>query len=218
MLVIGLTGGIGTGKTTAAEYLVSKGFARVDADEIGRELTADGQPMLDILDDVFGPDGEMGTGATIVRRDSGIAVLDRKALANIVFKDEDKRERFNHIVHTEMKKIIDSRIAALQSTGEKEGYSGILMDAPLLFEAEINDRCHVVILITADTDVRIGRVCERDSTTPDAVEDRIRNQMSDEEKRKYSDFIVENDGEIEELFDRLDGIVDYLLDKNDDRD
>ncbi|MGI6765651.1 MAG: dephospho-CoA kinase [Lentihominibacter sp.] len=214
MLVIGLTGGIGTGKTTAAEHLESRGFARIDADEIGRELTADGQPMLEILDDVFGPEGEMGTGAIIVRRDSGVAVLDRRTLANIVFKDENKRERFDKIVHTEMKKIIDSRIASLQSSGSEEGYSGILLDAPLLFEAEINDRCHVVILITADTDVRIGRVCDRDNTTPDEVEDRILNQMSDDEKRRYSDFVVENNGEIEELFSALDEIVDYLLDKN----
>lgn len=183
MLVIGLTGGIGTGKTTAAEHLVRRGFARIDADEIGRELTSDGEPMLEILDDVFGPEGEMGTGAIIVRRDSGVAVLDRRALANIVFKDENKRERFDNIVHTEMKKIIDSRIASLQLSGTEEGYSGILLDAPLLFEAEINDRCHVVILITADTDVRIDRVCNRDNTTPDEVEDRIMNQMSDDEKK-----------------------------------
>ncbi len=156
----------------------------------------------------------MGTGAIIVRRDSGVAVLDRRALANIVFKDENKRERFDNIVHTEMKKIIDSRIASLQLSGTEEGYSGILLDAPLLFEAEINDRCHVVILITADTDVRIDRVCNRDNTTPDEVEDRIMNQMSDDEKKRYSDFVVENNGEIEELFSALDEIVDYLLDKN----
>ncbi len=214
MLVIGLTGGIGTGKTTAAEYLVSKGFARIDADEIGRELTADGQPMLEILDHVFGPGGESGTGAVIVRRDSGVAVLDRKALANIVFKNEDKRRQFDLIVHTEMKKIIDGRIEAFQMSGENEEYSGILLDAPLLFEAKIDDRCDVVILITADMDVRIDRVCSRDNITPGEVADRIRNQMSDDEKRRYSDFVVENNGHVEELFSALDEIVDYLLDKN----
>ena len=87
--VLGLTGGIGTGKSTAAAYLKEIGFAHIDADQISRGLTSDGSPMLEILNSVFGPDGEMGIpGKHILDENRS---LDRKALASIVFVDEKKK-------------------------------------------------------------------------------------------------------------------------------
>ena len=131
MIVLGITGGIGSGKTTAAGYLRGLGFACVDADQIGRELTADGSPLLEILDREFGPDGKYGRGTAILRDSSieGIKILDRKALASVVFSDEKARARFDEIIHSRMLRIIRKQIEELR---KKENIRGILLDAPLM--------------------------------------------------------------------------------------
>lgn len=199
-MVIGLTGGIGTGKSTAAAYLSGKGFAHVDADQIARDLTADGQPVLEIIKEKFGCVSDrcsIGNGL----------VLDRKALADVVFGDPEKRKTFDAVIHKEIIAEIDRLIAEHKTLSE---YRAVLLDAPLLFEAGINDRCDVVILITADMDIRINRVVNRDGTTPDAVRARIANQMSDEEKIRYSDFIADNSGEPEHMYRQLDDIIEHL--------
>lgn len=200
MIVIGLTGGIGTGKTTAAEYLRAQGFAHVDADQIGREFTKDGQPMLKKIQEQFGcvdRSSSEGNGLT----------LNRKALAGVVFKDPEKKEQFDSLIHGEMKTEIDRQIANYR---EQKNIRGIILDAPLMFETGINDRCDVVMLITADKDVRIGRVVERDETTEEAVEDRIKSQMSDEEKEKFSDFVIDNSGEPEDMYAQIEDVLEYL--------
>ena len=199
MIVIGITGGIGTGKSTATEYLISQGFASIDADQIGRELTADGQPLLEKISEQFGcvsSDGTVGNGL----------VLDRKAMADLVFNDNEIRQRYDRLVHAEIIAQIDSRIARLRETDAR----GILLDAPLLFEAKIDDRCDAVILVTADLDVRISRVILRDGADEEKVRDRISSQMSDAEKAQRADFVVDNSGKPEEMFRQLDEIISYL--------
>ena len=199
MIVIGITGGIGTGKTTASDYLEEQGFAVIDADQIGRELTADGQPILAEIRDRFGcvtDGGAEGNGL----------VLDRKAIAELVFNNKEIKEEYDQLIHAEIIEEIDQKIEELSKTDAK----GILLDAPLLFEANINDRCDVVILITADMDERIGRVSLRDDADEEDIQDRINNQLSDDEKARSSDFIVDNSGEPEDMYRQLDDIVDYL--------
>lgn len=199
MIVIGITGGIGTGKSTAAEYLIDKGFALIDADQIGRNLTAEGEPILAEIEEKFGcvsHDGQKGNGL----------VLDRKAMADLVFRDNEVKEQFDQLMHQEIISIIDRNISEFKKTDAR----GILLDAPLLFEANINDRCDVVILITADMDERIDRVSQRDDADEEDIRDRINNQMSDEEKAKYADFVIDNSGEPEDMFAQLDDIIDYL--------
>ena len=199
MIVIGITGGIGTGKTTASDYLEEKGFAVIDADQIGRELTADGQPILTEIRDRFGcvtDGGAEGNGL----------VLDRKAMADLVFNNKEIKEEYDQLIHAEIIEEIDREIEELSKTDVK----GILLDAPLLFEANINDRCDVVILITADMDERIGRVSLRDDADEEDIQDRINNQFSDDEKARSSDFIVDNSGEPEDMYRQLDDIIDYL--------
>ena len=199
MIVIGITGGIGTGKSTATEYLIGQGFVSIDADQIGRELTADGQPLLEKISEQFGcvsNDGTIGNGL----------VLDRKAMADLVFSDSEVKEQYDQLIHAEIIELIDEKIRELKKTDAR----GILLDAPLLFEANINDRCDVVILVTADMDERIDRVSLRDDADEDEIRDRIDNQMSDEEKAEYSDFVVDNSGEPEDMYRQLDDIIDYL--------
>ena len=209
MIVLGITGGIGSGKTTAAGYLRGLGFACVDADQIGRELTAEGSPLLEILDREFGPDGKYGRGIAILRDSSieGIKILDRKALASVVFSDEKARARFDEIIHSRMLRIIRKQIEELR---KKENIRGILLDAPLMYEAGCDTMCDHVILVTAPVELRIERVMKRDGSTREDVVRRINSQMSDEEKARLADFVVDNSGDTDELCRKLDEIVEGL--------
>ena len=196
--VVGLTGGIGTGKSTAAEYLKKKGFAHIDADQIGRDITADGSPMLSVLDSIFGPTGEYGIeGFDILREDGS---LDRKALASIVFTDMNKKLKLDEV----MFKAIIAETKRLVEVYSQDDPVGILIDAPLLFEAGLDKECDLVLLIVADMDVRIHRVCARDGATEQEVRNRINSQMSDEEKISRSHVVVDNSGSLEELEKQLE--------------
>ena len=196
--VVGLTGGIGTGKSTAAEYLKKKGFAHIDADQIGRDITADGSPMLPVLDSIFGPTGEYGVeGFDILREDGS---LDRKALASIVFTDMNKKLKLDEV----MFKAIIAETKRLVEVYSQDDPVGILIDAPLLFEAGLDKECDLVLLIVADMDVRIHRVCARDGATEQEVRNRINSQMSDEEKISRSHVVVDNSGNLKELEKKLE--------------
>ena len=192
-LVIGLTGGIGTGKSTAAEYLVSKGMTHIDADAISRKITektpGEENPVLMEIGEAFAPE-------PVLREDGS---LDRKAMADIVFHDPARKKLLEGILFREIMAEINRRI------DEAEGM--ILLDVPLLFETGMDSLCDRVILITADRATRIRRVTERDGCSPEDVEARIRNQMSDEEKAAKADAVVDNSGSREDLYGQLDEII-----------
>ena len=196
--VVGLTGGIGTGKSTAAEFLKKKGFAHIDADQIGRDITADGSPMLTVLDSSFGPKGEYGIEGFAILNEDGS--LDRKALASIVFTDMERKLKLDEVMFKAIIAETDRQLSVLS----QEAPVGILIDAPLLFEAGLDNRCDIIMLIVADMDVRIHRVCTRDGATEKEVMDRINSQMSDAEKREKSNVIIDNSGSIEELEEQLE--------------
>lgn len=204
MKVIGLTGGIGTGKSTAASYLQSKGFAVIDADQIGRDMTADGSPMLERINRLFGPLGPYGrTGVEIL---SAPGKLDRKAMADLVFGDKETRDIYNEIMFGAIISTIQDRICDY----DLEGREGVIVDAPLLFESGANELCDQVILITADTEKRIERVSSRDGMSREEIVSRINSQMSDEEKSKLADFVVDNSGPVETLHAGLDEVLAHL--------
>jgi len=199
MIILGLTGGIGTGKSTAAEYLKSKGFAHIDADEISRGITADGSPMLKVLDSVFGPEGEMGLPDKSILNENGS--LDRKGLASIVFTDAKKKAKLDELMMASIIAEIDRQISDYRKGSE---HIGIILDAPLLFEAGLENRCDKVMLLVADMEVRIKRVCTRDNTTPEDVKNRIANQMNDDDKIARADIIVDNSGTLEDLIHNIE--------------
>lgn len=206
--VIGLTGGIGTGKSTAADYLKQKGFAHIDADEISRKLTEDGSDMLPVLDEIFGPGGEMGDGTQILD-DKGNLI--RKALAAVVFTDEKKKARLDEVMFARIIENIDNMIKWFAKHPDEAG-KGVLLDAPLLFEAGLDSRCDLVLVLVADTDVRIARVCCRDGATQEEVRNRINSQMSDNEKIKRSDVVIDNSEGVAELQENLDIFLREYLD------
>lgn len=195
MEVIGLTGGIGTGKSTASEYLAEKGFAIVDADKIAREVVEPGEPLLTKL--------EMAFGSKILT-DAGS--LDRKALAAIVFEDAQKRKELDRLMHGQIIRIIDERVKHFQ----REPHKGIIIDAPLLFEAGLDKKCGRTWLLVADEPVRIQRVCARDNAKPEEVTARIKSQMSDTDKKKRATLVIDNSGSRQELFSKLDRAIGML--------
>ena len=193
MRVIGLTGGIGTGKSTASEYLRKQGFSIIDADRISREIVEPGTLLLKELEKNF--------GSGIIKDDG---TLDRKALAAIVFSDKEKKSRLDGLMHGHILDEIERKISESQS-GEGRG---IIVDAPLLFETGLEKKCDQVWLITADEKLRILRVCERDGMDPEEVRARIQNQMADEEKKESAHRIVDNSGSKEALLAQLAELIE----------
>ena len=188
---IGITGGIGSGKSTVTDYLADQGYPVVDADDIARQIVRKGSPVLSQLAEALGseiltPEGE----------------LDRALTAEMVFGDPDKKQILNDIMWKAIGEVMEGEIASL----EDEGYPVIFVDAPLLFEAGVDRLCNRTILITADLELRIRRVCERDGVTEDEVRQRIASQMDDDAKRRLADYVIENDGTVEELYRKLDEI------------
>ena len=194
MEVIGLTGGIGTGKSTASDYLRKTGFAIIDADRIAREVVEPGEPLLEELEQVFGSGILMGDGS-----------LDRKGLAAIVFSDKAKRRQLDQIMHGRIIEVIRQRIS---SCSKQREYKGIIIDAPLLFETGLEKYCNRVWLLVADKAIRVERVCQRDGVTPQEVESRIDNQLDDTEKRKRADLVIDNSKDKELLIKKLNKILE----------
>ena len=196
MKIVGLTGGIGTGKSTASKYLADNGFAVIDADQIAREVVEPGQPLLEKLRETF--------GAGIIRVDGS---LDRKALAAIVFADERKRDELDRVMHGRILQVIDEQIRELQGQGVCRG---IILDAPLLFETGLEQKCDQTWLLVADTEIRIRRVCSRDGSTPQEVEARMKSQMDDREKRRRAGVVLDNSGSRRELEEKLNQVMAQL--------
>ena len=193
MKVIGITGGIGAGKSTVSGYLASLGYPVFDADEVSRGLTAAGSPVVDELAETFGEE-------ILVRK----GVLSREKLAEIVFSDPDNNRKLMQIVTMKVREAGQKWISDYR---KKEKYDIIILDIPLLFETGSEDLCDAVWFITADDEVRRRRVMERDGVTAEQVERRMRSQMPEKEKAERSDEIVDNSRGVEELHRTVDALL-----------
>ncbi len=176
-MIIGVTGGIGSGKSTVSKMLASCGYKIVDADEISREVTRKGSPALDELADRFGADIILSDGS-----------LDRKLLKERAFVSDENKAALESIV---TKRIIDI---------SKERLVGnCVYDAPTLLENDLGYLCDQIIVVTARKELRIKRVRERDHMTGKQIRAVMDKQMPDREKVKYADIVIKNNGTPEEL-------------------
>ena len=194
--MIGLTGGIGSGKSTVTAYLSEKGYAVIDADKIAREIVVPGAPALNELVSAFGRE--------ILKVDG---TLDRKKLGGIVFGDKAARERINEITHGGILKIMKERIERLAGSGYN---SIVFLDIPLLFEtdpAELTAVIEQIWVVDADDEIRVRRIMERDGVSRDDVLKIMNNQMSTAEKRKRAHVVIENSGSVGELYKKLDELI-----------
>ncbi len=187
--VIGLTGGIASGKSTALNYLRARGAAVVDADVIARQIVAVDQPAYQLIVARFGVD--------IIGADRSI---DRKALAALVFADDAARRDLEAITHPAIIAEMERQISRLQADGRAPF---IVLDVPLLFETGLQVLCDQVWLVAVERTEQIKRLCARDGISEGDAENRIDLQMPLEEKRRLADIIIDNNGSREDLEGQL---------------
>lgn len=193
MKVIGLTGGIGSGKTTVTDYLISRGFHVLDADKIAREIVLPGSEMLIQLTAVFGRDILMEDGN-----------LNRKKLGEIVFSDTEKKKTLDALMHTRILELIHERILQFREENEKKV---IFIDAPLLFETGLNNSVGEIWVIDVDDETRIKRIMARDGLNREDIEKRISSQMTREEKNSRADVILDNTGDLQLLYQQIEELL-----------
>ena len=189
---VGLTGGLGSGKSTVAALLGEHGAVIIDADVVAREVVRAGTPGFAAVvarfgPGVVGPDGE----------------LDRAALARIVFADGAALDELNAIVHP----LVGSRSAELAAAVPPGAV--VVHDIPLLAENGLADRFDTVVVVEADREIRLARLAERGLTRAEA-EARMAAQATDEQRRAIADEIVRNDGDLDSLARQVDRLWDRL--------
>jgi dephospho-CoA kinase len=179
-LLVGLTGGIATGKSTVSEILRGLGALVLDADVLAREVVAPGQPALAAIVQEFGPE--------VVRADGA---LDRKGLAAIVFADPERRRRLEAITHPAIRDRFVARLAEL----EAQGFDGLVVwDAPVMIESGGHRVMDRLVVVVTDAATQLARAVARDGDRAD-VERRIGNQMPLGEKAKLADYVIDNSGD-----------------------
>ena len=181
MLRIGLTGGIGSGKSTVARLLAARGARIVDADRIAREVVEPGTPGLEAVVAAFGPGVLTAEGA-----------LDRPALAAVVFADPEARRRLDGIVHP----LVRTRAAELVAAAPPDAV--VVQDVPLLVETGQAGSYDLVLVVEADLDTRVRRLVGRGLSEEDARA-RIAAQATDEQRRAVADVVLDNNGSPEDL-------------------
>lgn len=186
MRVIGLTGGIATGKSTVSAILRSLGARVIDADALAHAVLAPGAPALDEVAKAF--PGVVKDG-----------VLDRSRLAAIVFSDDDARRRLNSIVHPRVRHLMREELeeAAL------EGESVVVLDVPLLIEGGLHREVDEVWVVYVDEEEQLRRLVERNGIDRETALRRIRAQMPIDEKVKYADVVIDNRGDLASLEARV---------------
>lgn len=184
MKVIGLTGGIATGKSQVASLLQEMGAKIVDADELAREVVLPGRRAWREIVDAF--------GSEILQGDQ---TINRGKLREIVFKETRARKKLESITHPLIRKLAQERIGQLADQGAEV----ILYMAPLLFENEIHLWLRPVILVTCDLATQKRRLKERDKLNQEEIAQHLRAQMPLEEKKKLADLIIDNSGDSEGL-------------------
>ena len=191
-LRVGLTGGIGSGKSAVAELWRARGAVIVDADRLARDVVAPGTPGLGAIarrwPTVIGADG----------------TLDRAALAHIVFGDDAQREALNGIIHPRVRALADAMEA-----NAPEGSIAVHV-IPLLFEGEYWKSCDATVAVIAPDHARVSRVVARDGINAEGVLARMRAQIDPREARARATYVIENDADLETLRARAFAVYDQL--------
>lgn len=195
MLVIGLTGPTGAGKGAVSSIFEGYGIPVINADLVYHELITPPSSCLQELAEAFGKDIILPNG-----------MLNRRALAGVVFADPAARERLNAITHRYVMEEVKTRMERFR----KEGVPVAVLDAPQLFEAGAHKACGAVISVLANRQLRLERIMERDSITADAAMRRILAQKSDDFFKTHSDYIIENNGAMELLAPEVHRILKKL--------
>jgi dephospho-CoA kinase len=181
-MIIGLTGNIGSGKSTVARQLKNLGAIVIDTDRVAREIVEPGEPALKEIVQHF--------GIKVLHEDG---TLNRQALADIVFNDTISRKKLNNIMHPRiLQKVEEAAARYRQNRGPKA--PALVIEAPLLFETGLEKLVDEVWLVTVDMPVQVKRIMQRDNTGEEQARHRISSQMPQAEKIKKADRIIDNSG------------------------
>jgi dephospho-CoA kinase len=196
MLKVGLTGGIGSGKSTASRYLESLGAFVLDADEEAKKLITSNETVQHELISEFGTDIIDGTGR-----------VNKKKLARIAFQDEDHQQRLNSVVHPYIFNLIDKEFNRVFND-KKHGV--FIVDAALIYETGFDAHLDYVIVVTAHLKNRMERALGRETLSREEILKRVDFQWPEEEKVNMADFVVHNDGAEAELQKNIESIIKKL--------
>jgi dephospho-CoA kinase len=190
LLVVGLTGGIGSGKSTVSRMLADRGAVVIDADQVAREVVEPGQPAHQAVVERFGPD--------VLSEDGS---LDRARLAALVFEDASARADLNAIVHPAVGAVMAERVRQEVGTDRV-----VVLDIPLLVEADNPERPEMagVIVVDCPPEVAVRRLGEQRGMPEDQVRARMAAQASREERLARADWVVDNSGSLEQLDNEVD--------------
>ncbi len=194
MRLIGLTGSIGTGKSTVSKMLREKGVEIIDADAISRHISEVGNEGYKKIVELF--------GEGVLSEDKS---LDRKKIGNIVFSNENELKRLNDAMHPIIMNEVENQVAELASAGLEIA----VLDAPLLIETGLNEFVDFVLLIFCNEDVQIERIQKRDGLDRKQAIARIRNQMDQDKKKKYADYVIDNSKDICSLEEEVEKFLEY---------
>ncbi len=197
MYIIGVTGGIGSGKSTVSRMLQDKGAYVFDADTVAKELLDTNrdlqQELIDeFMDDIVGADGN----------------IVKSKLARIGFSNQANQEMLNEIVHPFVIQANEKVLEKVRQRGDVEMY---VVDAPLLFEAEMHLRCDYSILVYTRLNIRLERALKRGNLSREEILRRIDLQMPEEEKMELADFVIENNGTEQELASEVDKVYREIV-------
>lgn len=194
MLILGLTGNIGCGKTSISSIFKKNNIDIIDADIISREIFED-QCLLEKVFEHFGP--------SVKNNDQ---TLNRKALGKIVFNDNNKLLELNNLTHPKIKEKILCKIDEIKKKKKKVA----VIDAALLVEGGYLEIVDKLLVVTCKQEVQIKRIQNRDNCTIDEAIRKIRSQMPQDEKSRYADYIIDNSGTIDELTKIVLKFIDYM--------
>ncbi len=184
-LLLGVTGGIATGKTTVALALEELGAKTIDFDVLSRDVMLPGMPAWEDISEYFGPE--------VLLNDR---TLDRKRIAEIVFHDPAKRKKLEEFTHARIFAQFTKRAGEFAAQDPTAVIQAVI---PLLFEADLQGFFHKILLVYTSERIQIERLINRDGISGEMARNILRAQMSIEEKRKYADYTVDNSGSLEEI-------------------
>lgn len=189
-MIIGITGGIASGKTIVSDYVKKLGYPVVDADLLSREIMAPGSPVLEQVRHIFGETVIAGDGA-----------LNRKALAEKIFHDEKARQTLDGLTHPAIRALAEERFSQL------EGEATVFFVVPLLFESGMDDLCDEIWLVHAEESLRRSRLSARDGIDETYAQSKIDSQMRDEERLNKGTRVLFNDGDLNHLYEQIESFL-----------
>ena len=184
ILTVGITGGIGAGKTTVCKIFEELGAKVIYADELAKEIMENDESLKKKIKKIFGEKSYIG------------GKLNRKFIADIIFSSDEKRKLLESIVHPAVIKRILSDLKKIADEGK---YNFVIVEAALIFESGFDKELDYVLVVDADDEIKIRRIMERDKCSKEEVLKRMRAQLDSKIKRELADMVIINDGDIDEL-------------------